>query len=228
MQAYLRTRRDIARDLAQFRGIHAGETCVLVGNGVNLCLTPPHWFNYPSFGMNTIHKYDGWKPTYYAAVDVRVMKEFGEMIVSQFADIPKFVPSPNLDKWQGPNFHRFFFRHGPVWRKERGRIWEPDALEQSIQYSSVMHVALQIAFYMGFTTLLIIGMQHKPGAAHEHFWGTDAGMGVKNPLQSWLDGYEELTRDMRARGVRVINISPDTYVSESIIPRGNPLEWRNN
>jgi hypothetical protein len=228
MPTHLRTRRTLARDIAQFRNIHTGETCVLVGNGPNLHLTPPEWFNYPAFGMNTIHKYDGWKPTYYAAVDVRVMKEFGEMIVRQFADIPKFVPSPNLDKWQGENFHRFYFRPGPVWRATRGHIWNPDTLEQGIQYSNVMHVALQLAFYMGFTTLLIIGMQHKPGAAHVHFWGTDPGMGVSDPLQSWLDGYKQLADDMCTRGVRVINISEDTYVSENIIPRGNPRDWKNN
>jgi len=220
--------RSITRDLSQFRNIHKGATCLLVGNGANLHLTPPEWFDYPSFGMNTIHLYEHWKPTYYAAVDVRVMKDFGAAIMTRFADIPKFVPTPNLDKWQGGNFHRFFYRYGPVWRKAHGRIWNPDALERNIQYSSVMHVAMQIAFYMGFVTMLIIGMQHKPGAAHVHFWGADKGMGVNHPLQSWLDGYEQLVTDMRARGVKVINISEDTYVSESIIPRGNAREWRNN
>ncbi len=227
MQTHVFTRRDIVRDLSQFRNIHAGETCLLVGNGPNLSLTPPQWFDYPAFGMNTIHKYEHWKPTYYTAVDVRVMKEFGVGIVEKFADIPKFVPSPNLDKWQGQNFHRFFYRHGPVWRKSHGHIWNPDALEQNIQYSSVMHVAMQLAFYMGFTTMLIIGMQHKPGKAHHHFWGTDSGM-VSTPLQSWLDGYQLLSMDMGTRGVKVLNISEDTYVSESIIPRGDWREWRNN
>jgi hypothetical protein len=228
MQTYLPTRRSIARDIAQFKGIHAGETCVLVGNGPNLPLTPPQWFRYPAFGMNTIHEYENWNPDYYTAVDVRVMKEFGAVIAEKFADIPKFVPSPNLDKWNGENFHRFFYRYGPVWRKAHGSIWNPEKLEANIQYSCVMHVALQLAWYMGFTTILIIGMQHKPGAAHVHFWGVDKGMGVSDPLQSWLDGYEQLARDMRAHDVKVLNISEDTYVSENIIPRGNWREWRNN
>jgi hypothetical protein len=226
MQTYIQTRRDITRDLSQFRGIHPGETCLLVGNGPNLHLTPPEWFDYPAFGMNTIHLYKNWKPTYYAAVDVRLMKEFGTEIAQQFADIPKFVPTPNLDKWQAPNMHRFFFRHGPVWRKAHGRIWNPDALESNIQYSSVMHVAMQLAYYMGFTTLLIIGMQHKPGEAMEHFWGTDHKMGISDRLQSWIDGYKQLVDDMAARHVKVLNISEDTYISNSIIPQGDWREWR--
>jgi hypothetical protein len=222
------TAREITRDLAQFRNIHNGETCLLVGNGPNLQLTPPEWFNYPAFGMNTIHLYEGWTPTYYAAVDVRLTKEFGADVLNRFSDIPKFVPSPNLDKWQGANFHRFFYRHGPVWRKAYGRIWNPDALEKNIQYSSVMHVALQLAFYMGFTTILMIAVHHKPGGAKDHFWGRDAKTTIDEPLQSWLDGYEQLCRDMAMRGVRVLNISEDTYVSDNIIPRGNWREWKNN
>jgi hypothetical protein len=211
-----------------FKNIHKGETVLLVGNGENLHLTPPEWFNYPSFGMNTIHLYSGWKPTYYAAVDVRVMKEFGAAITERFTDVPKFVPSPNLDKWQGENFYRFQYQHGPLWHKEHGSIWNPAALDRFMRFANVMHVCLQMAYYMGFTTLLIIGMQHKPGFADAHFWGTDEGMGTKQPLQIWLDGYEQLCTDMAKLGVQVINISEDTYVSETIIPRGDYRDWKNN
>jgi hypothetical protein len=154
-----------------------------------------------------------------------VRVDFGAGVVERFADIPKFIPTPNLDKWQGENFHRFYYRHGPLWRKERGPIWNPDTLERNIQFACVMHVAMQLAFYMGFTTLLIIGMQHKPEYAHGHFWGIDTGMGTTVPLPSWMDGYKQLSDDMRARGVRVLNISQDTYVSEDILPRGDWREW---
>lgn len=227
MQTNFRAR-SITRDLSQFRNIHAGETALLVGNGINLHCTPPAWFDYPSFGMNTIHLYEGWKPNYYAAVDDRIMREFGAGVMARFSDIPKFIPTPTLDRWQGENFHRFYYRHGQLWRKAYGRIWNPDALERSIQYANVMHVAMQLAFYMGFTTLLIIGMQHKPDHAQDHFWGIDPAPGVGSHLHNWFDGYEQLSNDMAARGVKVINISEDTYVSDAIIPRGNWREWRNN
>lgn len=216
-------------EIGRFHNIHAGQTALLVGNGPNLGLTPPEWFNYPAFGTNSICMYEGWKPTYYAAVDVRAMNEFGGMVAEKYSDIPKFIPSPNLDKWTGENFYRFnYCLPGPLWRKERGRIWNPDRLEENLIFANVMHVAMQMAFYMGFTTLLIIGMQHKPGYAPYHFWGHDPYMGITTHLQNWIDGYEQLTRDMAALGVKVINISEDTYVSDKIIPRGNWREWRNN
>ena len=113
-------------DIVRFANIHKGDPVLLVGNGENLHLTPPEKFAYPSIGMNTIHLYDGWMPTYYTAVDRRVMNEFGAAIVEKFANIPKFIPSPKLIRWRGPNFFRFHNRPGrilsPKIRAEK--IWQ--------------------------------------------------------------------------------------------------------
>ena len=97
-----------------FYNKHKGETALLVGNGPNLYKTPPEWFNYPSFGLNTIHKYPSWRPTYYVAVDYCIYDEFGLEINSAFPDLPKFVPSPVADKWTGENFYRFPKRTGQI------------------------------------------------------------------------------------------------------------------
>jgi hypothetical protein len=55
-----------------FYNLHSGETCLIVGVAPNLKLTPPELFNYPSFSVNTIYHYEGWKPTYYVGVDERL------------------------------------------------------------------------------------------------------------------------------------------------------------
>lgn len=174
--------------------------------------------------MNTIHLYEGWRPTYYTAVDSRVMREFGEAIADRYADVPKFIPTPNLDAWQGENFYRFYHRPGPYWSREQASKWHPDILTgDGITYGNVMHVAMQLAFYMGFTTLLIVGMEHKPLKAQDHFWGTDHGMSAAPAVDDWLYGYEILVRGMAAQGVKVLNISQDTYVPDEVIPHG---DWR--
>jgi hypothetical protein len=210
--------------LKNFHNKHAGETCLLVGNGPNLSLTPPECFPLTSIGMNTVHLYEGWKPNYYTTVDSRVMREFGAGVVERLGDIPKFIPTPNLDKWQGPNFYRFYHRPGPLWTPQQGGLWREDALENGITYSNVMHIAIQLAYYMGFATMLIVGMQHKPRKAQAHFWGTDHGMGADMPLEDWFEGYKILRESMAERGVRMINVSEDTYVPVEILPRD---DWRN-
>ena len=177
--------------------------------------------------MNTIHKYEGWKPTYYTAVDSRVMREFGAEIAEKYADTPKFVPRPNLDAWQGENFYRFYHRPGALFPRN-GKPMHYDKLmsDDGISYGSVMHVAMQIAAWMGFTTLLMIGVEHKPMKGQDHFWGCDHGMSATPPVQQWLDGYKELVEHMSAAGIKVLNISENTHVDEEYLPRDDWRKWR--
>ena len=211
--------------IEDFYKLHDGETCLLVGNGNNLHLTPPSWFDYPSFGMNTIHKYEGWQPDYYCTVDHRVYREFGKEITEKYRDIPKFIPTPNLDEWQGENFYRFYHRPGDllVGGRSPSKI---TAMKDGITYWNVMHVAIQIAWYMGFTTMLMIGIQHKPDDQQAHFWGADVKSIPEPTFHYWFDGYSEIIRAMGKR-IRVLNISEDTYVPEEVIPRDDWRKWRN-
>jgi len=203
-------------ELRDFYNSRSGA-CLLVGNGANLRLTPPETFDLPAFGMNTIHKYEGWAPDYYVTVDNRVMREFGGGIVEKYRDIPKFIPWPDLDMWNGPNFHRFYHRAGPIWREP---LTADSMSTPGITYSNVMHAAIQIAVFIGFTKLLIIGMEHKNDGWRNHFWGRDDGMPSEPPQARWFSDYKTLVDRL---GVEIINISVDTFVPETIIPRG---DWR--
>lgn len=209
--------------MRHFYNLHAGEACLLVGNGPNLSMTPPEWFRYPSFGMNTIHRYEGWEPTYYTAVDSRVMNEFGRGIEERYAHIPKFIPRPNLDAWQGRNFYRFYHRPGDLLK---GSPKRPELMDDGICYGNIMQVAMQIAAWMGFDTLLMIGVQHDQQKAQAHFWGWDDGM-HSPPVGQWLGEYEQIVGHFKAHGIRVLNISMDTCVPEEILPRDDWREWSN-
>lgn len=201
----------------KFRNIHAGGTALLVGNGENLHRTPPAWFDYPAFGMNTICFYENWMPNYYTAVDNRLYREFGKIITEKYKDIPKFIPTPNLDEWKGENFHRFYHRPGDL-----AKGWNPD-LSTGYTFQNIMHVAMQLAYWMGFTTLLMIGVHYKPDAYKMHFWGEDVAMPDVLPFTDWMNGYRVLVQGLKQRGVTVLNVSEDTYVSEDILPRD---DWR--
>lgn len=202
-------------ELKHFHNLHEGETILLVGNGKNLHLTPPAWFDYPSIGMNTIHKYEGWAPTYYVAVDHRMFREFGEEINQKYSRIDKFIPSPNLDMWQGENFVRWYHRPGDV---------SLDGITDGMTYSNVMHVAMQLAYWMGAAKILMIGVHHKPGSPQAHFWGEDAGIKEPPPIARWFADYCTLSEAMYRKGVEVLNISEDTHVATQVLPRG---DWRN-
>lgn len=209
--------------LEDFYNLHRGQTCLIVGVGGNLQLTPPEAFDLPSFGVNTIYRYEGWKPTYFVGVDERLEREDGAAIAAKYADVPKFIPRPDRDSWQGENFYRFYHRPGDL--IVGGQLANhPKALtSHGIGYRKIMDAVLQIAWHMGFTTMLMIGIQHKITDQQAHFWGADVKSIPEKTLDYWFNGYAEVRAAM-GNGVRVLNISEDTYVPQNILPRDY---WRN-
>ena len=210
--------------ISDFYQLHKGKTCVIVGLGPNLKLTPPTMFDYPTFGINTIYKqtFWDWKPTYYVGVDERLRLDDADAVCKLYRDVPKFFPTPDWDEQQGENIHRFLHRPG-------SQLFiggqSPNAFESMTQYGityrRIMDAVFQIAWYMGFKTMLMIGVQHKPGTRNELVWGYDERE-TENKFEFEELGYLECVRMMS--GVNVLNISDDTYVSEEILPRD---DWRN-
>ncbi len=214
--------------ISEFHNLHCGETCLIVGVGPNLKLTPPHLFNYPSFSVNTIYHYEGWKPTYYVGVDERLRLEDGAALVDVYRDIPKFFPTPDWDELQGENIYRFTHRTYGGFSIGSQNAAHPEALTKNgITYRRVMDAVFQIAWHMGFTTMLMIGVQHKPydeqDSDRAHFWGIDTKAVPNQPNTWWFEGYKYFAHNMPS--VKVLNISEDTYVPEDVLPRGNWKDW---
>jgi len=209
-------------NVKDFENIHSGETMLLVGNGPNLHLTPPELFDMPSIGMNTIHKYKNWRPSYWIGVDGRIREEFGAAIENNLVAVPKFVPIPKLRTWTGKNFVYFRNKPGALWSSEKGTLWQRE-FDTEITYGCVMHVAIKLARHMGASTILIVGMEHDPENFRQHFWGLDEGMGMSAPIGEWIKGYGQLCNGLANEGRRLINISENTFVPEEIIPRD---DWR--
>lgn len=170
--------------------------------------------------MNTICLYNGWQPTYYVTADHRVYREFGKEIDGRYAFLPKFIPYPDLDEWKGINFVR--------WYHKASAMCLNDYATAGIAYQNVMHIAMQLAWYMGAKTILMIGVEHKPDNPRAHFWGEDTGIKDVTPLASWLKAYKFLADELITRGVTVLNLSPNTYVPADILPRGDWKDWSNN
>lgn len=212
-------------DLNRFKNSHAGETILIVCNGANLNLTPPYLFNFPSIGLNTVHLYNDWTPTYYTAVDVRLAQEFGASILERFTNIPKFIPD-RLSFWaeqsKADQFYKFEMRPGFLWSpNDAEKLWQ-DGIE-NMTFSNIVHVAIKIALYMGAAKILIIGMEHASDQGKSHFWGKDENGVDDVPLAEWFEGYKQLVEGAKVRGVDILNLSPNTYVPDSIIPR---TDWR--
>lgn len=177
----------------------------MVGNGPSLNDTPLIG-KYPSIGSNTIVKAKQ-LTTYYVTNDMRVLNEYGDAV--QKLPIPVFLPTPDLDGFDGIRFW-----HRPV------SLW-PSDMEAGIDYECVMHTQIQLAYYMGFTTMLMIGVDHTL-SSKSHFWGVDEGMTGSPDATKMAEGYRELREGM---GVEMLNLSPYTELDEQYVPRDDWKNW---
>lgn len=194
--------------IQDFYNLHSGKTCLIIGNGPGLA-DIPGWFleMYPSFGTNEIYRRDGFTPTYYTAVDSKVIADHWREISEALPDVPKFIPS-RFDALEGEKcVYRFTHRPGPIWHGNQ--VGRDMLTRPGITYANVTHVALQIAFYMGFDLMLCVGLDNTGDG--EHFFGKGKG---GNPAE-WDEGYKILRGaflcDTKPRAI--INVSTRTKVA---------------
>ncbi|KPL76172.1 hypothetical protein ADN00_11965 [Ornatilinea apprima] len=143
-------------NLARYKDIHRGERCFIIGNGPSLKNTDLSKLKGEyTFGMNRIYMLFeelGFETSYYVSINDLVIEQCAQDI--QRLKLPRFI-SWRGRQWLQPDNDLFFLYTtytGPKFSGDiRGRIWEG---------ATVTNVALQIAYFMGFETVVLIGVDH--------------------------------------------------------------------
>lgn len=149
-------RRDSIRHLGKMKGIHKGKRCFIIGNGPSLRDTDLSKLrNEYSIGMNRFYlAYPdlGFTSTYYLSVNDLVVEQCAQDI--EALTLPRFV-SWRARKWLKPQDNLYFLHTtytGPKFATDlTGRLWEG---------ATVTYVALQMAYYLGFSQVILIGVDH--------------------------------------------------------------------
>ena len=155
-------RRDSIKRLADYENIHRGQRCFIIGNGPSLKNTDMSRLKGEfTFGMNRIYLMFpelGFTTTYYACIN--------SMVIEQCAQDIRALPIPRFLSWRSHNLvtgqnipddrRDLIFLHttysGPGFTKDaRRRLWEG---------ATVTYVTLQLAYYMGFEKVTLIGVDH--------------------------------------------------------------------
>lgn len=149
-------RRDTINQLRILKESHQGQRCFIMGNGPSLAKTDLSKLKDEfTFGMNRIYlafPEMGFETSYYLSVNDLVIEQCAEDI--QKLSMPRFV-SWRSRKWLSPQDNLFFLHTtytGPRFTKDlTKRLWES---------ATVTYVALQAAYYLGFSTVILIGVDH--------------------------------------------------------------------
>jgi hypothetical protein len=149
-------RRASIERLQEYKGRHSGERCFIIGNGPSLNKTDlSHLRGEYTFGLNRIYLMFpklGFKTTYFLSMNDLVIEQCAEEI--RGLSIPKFI-SWRARRFISPTPDMMFLYTtytGPKFSKDvSGRLWEG---------ATVTYVTLQVAFYMGFQQVSLIGVDH--------------------------------------------------------------------
>lgn len=144
--------------LRKLRNKHRGETCVIICNGPSLNRTDLSLIgDTPSICMNRSYlMFDQWgfTPTYFAATAQHVIEQFVDDISR--LPMPKFI-NASYHSLFADKENVFFVRIPPRLVQRFGH----DLTRPISSGGTVTYASLQIAYHLGFTKVVIIGMDHR-------------------------------------------------------------------
>jgi hypothetical protein len=151
--------------IRQFKNIHSGGRCVIIGNGPSLKQTDLTLLEGEiTFGLNRIYLMFGdlgFETTFHVVVNELVVEQCAE----DFRRIkaPLFTTTLNRVFLEGADKTAYMNRlSGPSFSCDVSRgIWEG---------ATVTYVAMQLAYYMGFSEVILVGVDHRfavSGPAHQ-------------------------------------------------------------
>lgn len=151
------------RKLAKLRNSHQGERCFIIGNGPSLnSLDLTKLKTEYTFGVNAIYlnrEKMGFTPTYHVVEDTFVAEDRSNEISNYDGSI-KFVgnhldyclKNPETFVWLNVMFDYSEYKNFPKFSK--------DALRKVWVGGSVTYLCMQLAYYMGFEEVYLVGFDH--------------------------------------------------------------------
>jgi len=143
--------------LFQFQNIHEGEDCFIIGNGPSLNKMDLTLLNdYYTFGLNKIFlifKRVDLKLRYYVSVNRLVIEQSVNDIKK--LTCPAFLSYPNAGS-DRPTQNNLFY----LFTKGGTDGFQKSITESIYEGGTVTYVAMQLAFFMGFRNVYLIGVDH--------------------------------------------------------------------
>lgn len=212
-----RVNRDYIR---QFKNRHAGKRCIIIGNGPSLRKTDLSLIRDDfTFGLNRIYlMFDqlGFETTFHVVVNELVV----EQCAPDFRKIkaPLFTTDANRTYLKGTENTAYL-------TELSGPRFAPDADRGVWVGGTVTYVAMQLAYYMGFTDVILVGLDHRfavtgpankivesTGPDASHFDPNYFGAGFKwqlPDLETSEIAYELARQKFEKSGRRIIDATVD-------------------
>lgn len=215
-----------AERLRAFRGAYRGERCFVVGNGPSLTGEDVKRLNgCHTFAMNRIFpmaERTGFRPTFYMAVDEDFIRREWKRIAA--LDCPhKFIKNSSCPKQIPADIYPVFIDSDvPVDKAGYQKTRISTRVDEGFSLSySVSCYCLELAIYMGFTEIYLLGIDHnfpkmadrsgktvRDESVREHYEGGGYADGsvifYRDAVTSCYEAYE---RYAKAHGISIVNLT---------------------
>jgi len=193
-------------------------TGVIIGNGPSLNKIPRSLLEkYPTIGSNLIYLLDGFTPTYYTAVDPSVARlDYYERISQmQCIKIVEAKLAPHIDNCVA------------IRTNYCNRRFSKDLFSlQPNEGWSVTYINLQLAYYLKWDVVLLVGVDHHyEGQGNDHFH-PDYEIGWtfgEHDMTKALPYYERARKVYTDAGRRIINLTEGSHLD--VFEFGNVEDW---
>lgn len=156
-----RQNRDVLKKIRSLKGAFDGKRCFIIGAGPSLTVDDLEKLkNEYTFGTNRIYElFDqtDWRPTFYVNQDAELIKKFSERI----KEVPSqymFLPIDFKDLFDDDRIHYFVLKHKDYYPNKAP--FSKDISKHLSQGFTVTYGAIQIAAYLGFQEMYLIGVDH--------------------------------------------------------------------
>lgn len=151
------------RKLKSLKDNHKGESCFIIGTGPSLRIDDLEKIGklgIPTFAPNRIYEIcdkTDWRPTYYICQDHNIIRTFGQRIRTLRSQL-SFLPVEYINDFRDDRFRFFVLREREYYPSNAK--FSRDISRYIDQGYTVTYGAIQLAVYMGYTTIYLLGIDH--------------------------------------------------------------------
>ncbi len=205
------------KELLKYKGVHKGDRCFIVGNGPSITAHDLDMLAENGeicFGVNRVYlgfEQTKWRPDYYVTVD--------EMIVASGLE--------GMKEYNCPKFVRRIYNvtsnnegvelFDPIVQPLDGTSFSDDISKGIYMGDTVVYEAVQIAAYMGFSEIYLIGVDMTQGINYQdegaHFYkspDTSEPLGKGNSMNA-IKCLEYASKHLENRGIRLFNATRNVW-----------------
>ncbi len=160
----IRQRCSFVEDIQRIKSLknkHLGQRCFIIGTGPSLTLSDLDLLKGEiTFASNRIYELlnkTSWRPTYYMCQDHDIINRFGDNIATIDADM-MFIPVEYKKRFTDGKF-RFFVLQERLYYPNMAKF-SKNASKAIQQGYTVTYGAIQMAVYMGFSEIYLLGIDH--------------------------------------------------------------------